>query len=262
MPRKKPVEKTVPSDSEAFLPVKMDIDPQAYVVQANDIIFGMQALGPTEAKLLRLCIAQNVESGDFFKPYQITVPELAKILGVLPKYLYRDLEGICEGIIQKPLKMYKDGSWVMYPWVSICKYDDKTHMVHIQLNDAMKPFLLNLKESGIYSTKYTLSNVIQYKSSYSIRIFEMLLARMNGGYIYGNEVKTITLTTNEIRCACDCTDRYLNPGDLGSKVIVRAIKEINQLSPYKIDVTPVKDSTRHIQAYQFTISNRYQSSEA
>lgn len=40
-----------------------------------------------------------------------------------------------------------------------------------KLNDDLKPFLLQLKE---HYTQYTLDNIMAMKSTYSIRIFELL----------------------------------------------------------------------------------------
>ena len=58
------------------------IEPRNYVVQANTLIGGKQALKINSAKLIRSAIMQVVYEDQDLKPYVISIDELSKLLGV------------------------------------------------------------------------------------------------------------------------------------------------------------------------------------
>ena len=58
------------------------IDTRNYVVQANSLIGGKQALKLNSAKLIRSAIMQVVREDEELKPYVITIKELSELLGV------------------------------------------------------------------------------------------------------------------------------------------------------------------------------------
>lgn len=112
------------------------------------------------------------------KPYVITIPEIADLLGVSTSNVYRDIDEVTNDIISNPVFIKdidgKKASWVKIPWVTKCVYHPEAG-VAIKLNDELKPLLLNLRENY---TQYTLDNILAMKSVYSIRIFELLMERI------------------------------------------------------------------------------------
>lgn len=61
----------------------------------------------------------------------------------------------------------------MVPFLSFYRYEKKSGTVKVQFPPFFKPFYLFLNKENPY-TKYGIKNVMQLKSSYAIRIYELL----------------------------------------------------------------------------------------
>lgn len=227
-----------------------------YVVQANKLIGGRQALKLNSAKLIRSAIMQIVLDDEELKPYIITVKELADLLGVPPSNIYRDVEDITDDIIRNPVYVREElhGKTIKFmkiPWVSRCEYSADVGIA-LQLNDALKPFLINLRE---HYTQYTLQEVLAMKSVYAIRIFEMLQSRVMSRTLPREGVR-IVLPVQEIRECCDCEDKYPAFGNFKNKVIDRAVHEINRVTMFTVKYAYIKKG-RRVDAIEFDMNMRY-----
>ena len=69
--------------------IEMCIDRENYIVQANSLIGGRQALGLNAAKLIRAAIMQIKPEEETLQPYFITVKQLAELLEISPDNFYR-----------------------------------------------------------------------------------------------------------------------------------------------------------------------------
>lgn len=234
----------------------MQIDSFSLVSASNTLIAGRQSLKPNEAKLVRLCIAQIMENDVAFKPYKITISELANLLGLKnSSSLYRDIKDMCEHIVAKPILISSGKSWKAFPWVSYCEYIDNTSTVTIKLNDELKPFLLELKEREFY-TKYAISNILQFKNIYTIRLYELLQVKLTGRIPMTSSIGPLRLSVQEIREACECLDKYEKFGMFKASVIEPAVDEINSTTTYSVSYDCVREG-RKVMYIDFTISSRF-----
>lgn len=103
-------------------------DTSNYVVQANSLIGGRQALKLNSAKLIRSAIMQIVNKDEELKPYIITVKEFAQLLQIDESNIYRYADEITDDILKNPVyvreeKQGKTVKWIKIPWVSRCEYN-------------------------------------------------------------------------------------------------------------------------------------------
>lgn len=232
------------------------LDTGNYVVQANNLIGGKQALKLNSAKLIRSAIMQVVREDEELKPYIITVKGLSELLGVPASNIYRDIEDITDDIIRNPVyvREERDGKTVGFikiPWVTRCEYVSDMGIA-LKLNEELKPFLLNLKE---HYTQYTLQEVLSMKSVYGIRIFEMIQSKIMSRVI-PKEGVTVKVPVQEIRECCDCEEKYPAFGNFKAKVIDRAVKEINRVTMFRVSYSYIK-SGRNVVAIEFHTNMRY-----
>lgn len=232
------------------------LDTGNYVVQANNLIGGKQALKLNSAKLIRSAIMQVVREDEELKPYIITVKGLSELLGVPASNIYRDIEDITDDIIRNPVyvREERDGKTVGFikiPWVTRCEYVSDMGIA-LKLNEELKPFLLNLKE---HYTQYTLQEVLSMKSVYGIRIFEMIQSKIMSRVI-PKEGVTVKMSVQEIRECCDCEEKYPAFGNFKAKVIDRAVKEINRVTMFRVSYSYIK-SGRNVVAIEFHTNMRY-----
>lgn len=226
-----------------------------YVVQANDLIGGKQSLKLNSAKLIRAAIMQIVPEDKELKPYIITIKELSELLKVSESNLYRDIEDITDDIMKKPVfikRITKDNvKWVKIAWVTRCEYNSDIG-VSIKLNDDLKPFLLQLKK---HYTQYTLDNIMAMKSTYSIRIFELLQEKIKTK-VLGKSGEYVQISLQELRECCDCENKYKSFNNFKTRVLDTACKEINSLTAFRVKYNYVKHG-KSIVAIVFHINMFY-----
>lgn len=213
------------------------LDTKNYVVQANALIGGKQALKLNSAKLIRSAIMQVVRDDEELKPYVITIKELSDLLGIPKSNIYRDVEDITDDILKNPVYVrdVKNGKTVRFikiPWVSRCEYKADVGIA-LKLNEELKPFLVSLKE---HYTQYILGEVLAMRSVYAIRIFEILQSKMMSDGVPSNGAHVI-LSVQELRECCDCEDKYLAFGDFRKRVVDKAVSEINRVTYYDLSYT-------------------------
>lgn len=231
-------------------------DSSNYVVQANSLIGGKQALKLNSAKLIRSAIMQVVKGDEELKPYIITIKEFAQLLQIDESNIYRYAEDITDDILKNPVyvkeeKQGKTVKWIKIPWVSRCEYNADMGIA-IKLNDELKPFLINLKEQY---TQYTLENVLAMKSVYAIRIYELLQSRVMCHVLPKNGVHII-ITVKDLKECCNCTDKYKEFSNFKVKVLDKAKDEINRVTMFRVDYSYVKQG-RSVTGIEFLVNMRY-----
>lgn len=232
------------------------LDANNYVVQANNLIRGKQALKINSAKLIRAAIMQVVREDSELKPYIITISELSELLNIPKSNIYRDIDSITDDIIKNPVfikeETDKKTRWIKIPWVTRCEYNSDIG-VAIKLNDDLKPFLINLKE---HYTQYTLENILVMKSVYAIRIYELLQSRIMSRVI-PKDGTDIELSVQTVKECCGCESRSYNTfSNLKNRVIDVAMREINQKTLYTVSYTYIKNG-RSVIGFLFHVNMQY-----
>lgn len=242
---------------EGQLSFNFSLNTGNYVVQANELVGGKQSLKLNSAKLIRAAIMQIVPEDKELKPYIVTIKELSELLKVSESNLYRDIDDITDDIMKKPIfvkRVIKDNvKWVKIAWVTRCEYNSDVG-VSIKLNDDLKPFLLQLKE---HYTQYTLDNIMAMKSTYSIRIFELLQEKVKKK-VLARCGEYVQITVQELRECCDCEDKYKSFNNFKTRVLDTACKEINDLTMFRVKYDYVKHG-RSIVAIVFHVNMSYHS---
>ena len=112
------------------------------------------------------------EDNEDFEIIQFRLIDFARESGSDETRLYKDIDDITDELMRAFFKVQvNDNAWEKYNLMSSCKYDNGT--LSIKFDTDMKPYLLNLKEK--YS-KHFLDTTIQFRSKYSIRIYQILKA--------------------------------------------------------------------------------------
>lgn len=240
-------------EGQVYLPISTN--EERYVAQANEFVEGRQNLKLNSAKIMRAIIMQINADDDDVNEYTITIPELAYMLGIQPSNLYHEVDNITTDITTKfvEIKDRKSGRFVKIPWVKKCVYDQGAGL-NIALNDEIRPYVLNLKTRAHY-TQYQIQEILQLKSVYGIRIFELLEKEQMTTKV-PPQGKDVVLTIEEIRTACDCEDKYKKISQFKSRVIDTAIKDIEKVSERRIICTYIKKG-RSTYAINFHIISRF-----
>lgn len=227
------------------------------VRQANDLIESLYRL-PTisEERIIRLLISQIKPNDEDFKTYRISVSDFAAIFGITEASgrLYEQIDKATDALTTRKLNIRMGKSYLHVNWLSSALYKDGSGYVDLRFDPYLKPFLLHL--NGYY-TKYQLSQIAQFQSRYSIRIYEFLKMESfkltKGGifkklFDYSELREMLAIEENE----------YSRVADFKKNVIDLAVKEINGRSDiYVLKVVPVK-SGKKISYWEFHFKNATQ----
>lgn len=223
------------------------------VVMANDMVKGCSELSLNELKLLRTIIMQIKPEDTELYPYMITVKDFQKMLGVSEKYIYRDAQKMCIHLLREVI-LIGDGNpkhrWKAFQWVSMCEYDSGTF--YIKLNDALKPYIIGLQR---FYTKFSLSDIVQLNSTYSIRLLELIYEAMRNAPVYGDKSTEVYIPLDVLRKATNTEKKYTSISNWIRRVIDIPLSEINQKNgKYHFTYRPYKES-RKIVGFYFLIES-------
>lgn len=241
---------------------KIKYNKEALVVQANELIRSKQdELTLMEAKIIRLAIAQIIETDIELRTFSCNVTELAKHLGISSENIYRDVELFARGITKKsiyvvdknsPKKKNGKPNYEIFPWVDYFRYRDGE--ITIRLSDKLKPLLIGLSE---HFTQYGYSNIISLPSTNSIRLLELLtsyesLVNLDNNYKSYSPYSHIEKADNEIIFTIEylkeffnCVDKYAENKDFIKRVIAASVKAINEKSTtHKVSYRTAKEGRK------------------
>ncbi|MBF0466458.1 MAG: replication initiation protein [Nitrospirae bacterium] len=152
---------------------KEKLNKKALVVKSNEINEAHYRLSLNEQKVILAMVSQIKPDDEDFKSYVITIPEFIDLLGVQDSDKYSVIGKIARDLRHKDLRIYKPetDSYLDTGWLSSSEYYHGKGYVELCFDPKLKPYLLGLKRKF---TAYQLQNIIQLKSTYSIRIYELL----------------------------------------------------------------------------------------
>lgn len=188
-----------------------------YIVsKANKLITSKYELSLQEQRVI-LALVSMIDSKNQtqFYEYEMTSSEFAELLNV-ENTNHTYLAKITKQLMSKVVEIKDEKRVIQVHWLSSCIYYKGQGKVKLELHRELMPYLLQLKEQF---TTYYLSNVLQMKSKYSIRLYEVLKA---------NQFKKhFELSPDDLRKMLNAEkyDRYSN---FNQKVLDPSIKEINK----------------------------------
>lgn len=145
------------------------------VRKANYLIEATYKLSAVEQKII-LFLASTLKSDDEdFKPYQFKIKTFQEFMGKADAN-YAWLEQTLLSLKEKNLRIVYENEnskkvILNVNWLSSSKYIEGSGAIELRFDPNMKPFLLQLKNRF---TNYRLANVVQLKSQFSIRLYELL----------------------------------------------------------------------------------------
>src|SRR5450759_1319420 len=141
------------------------------VTQANELVESRYNLTLGEQRLIFTMIARIQPEDEDFKPYRISLHELADFLGINKNHIYADCKKITKKLLEKVVEIQEPGRLLQTHWVSSADYIDGTGMVNLTFDPLLKPYLLQLK---VNFTSSKLEMLLSFKSQYTMRMYTLL----------------------------------------------------------------------------------------
>lgn len=227
---------------------QMTLNRKHYTVLANDLIKGKQSMSLQEARIIRLLVTQVVKEDRDFKTYTCRISDLASFLGISKNNLYRDIQRICESLIERKIKVSTGNPkepWKIFQWLQLAQYDGNGNLT-LMLSNQLAPYVLNLEK---WFTQYQIGNILAMDSYYAIRLYELL--RCDDG-LNRQEKYYQEYSVHELRVFFDCENKFSKISQFKLKVIDTAISEINEKTDIRVSVE-YKKTGRAITSIRFYI---------
>lgn len=231
---------------------KLSLDNQ--VVKANTMIQGKYKLSALEQKLVLTLCSKITSTDDMFMEFTMTVNEFANFLGIdNTNYEFnRTLKRKCKILNNKDIEMNigtkENPDWLFFHWFEYIRYIPGSATIKMKFSPVLEPYLLSIKETY---TKYRLGYVINFKSEYSFRMYELMKSY--------ERIGERTLTVEEIRELFMLEEnKYTKYSHLKTRVIQKSIEEINKYSDIKIELEKEEKEGKRVVGLVFSIKpNNY-----
>ena len=221
-------------------------------VMENALIEARYSLTVEEQRLVLTTIAMldNVETApNGFPMLKIPKKLIIEATGIHEKN-YHQIKTALRRLMQRVIEIETVGKngkkeFVLYQWFSKAKYNEGAENIEVQFHPDLKPYLLELKKRF---TKIPLKQVLQLRSKYAIRLYELLKRYEDTGFRtdYLPELrKKLGVEENE----------YPRFFDFERYVLKPAVKEINEKTDLEVSYTK-KRTGRKITHIEFEIKSK------
>ena len=227
------------------------------IYQANPLIEGRRDFSLIEARIFYLGLRDIVPRltnkvkvwGDKayteFPTTTIPANELVQMFGNC-KY-YSTLKDICKDLSRKSIEIKgeEEGEYFYRPVFAELHYSKSKGLI-IEFSQKMIPYLLDLADKPF--TKLPFEQVWALRSSYAMRLFELLLQYQN------TRTHERIMSIEELRHCLGVPDEAYKDSieNFRRRVIESSIKDINQKTNFKVECEKVKEK-RKIVAFKFKL---------
>ncbi|HDX9494931.1 replication initiation protein [Bacillus thuringiensis] len=214
------------------------------VSKSNTLIEANSRLNLVEQKML-LCLASNIEPSDRdFKTYTFPIRQFHDLLGLSGSTKYTELSKITKELVSKVIEIRIGEELIQVSWLSSAIYNKNKGTIDLRFDPLLKPFLLELSSKF---TSYRLANVVKLKSTYAIRIYELLKQY--------EHIKERTISLENLRYYLDAIDVYPNYANFKQRVLKPSQKELNQKTDISFEFEEIKLG-RKVQKIRFIIRSQ------
>ena len=216
------------------------------VTQKNELVEAhhIDPLSVNEQKVVLTMISMIEPADDDFKTYLLSVKDFAEMVGLKGESTYSEIKKISKTLVSKVIEIpigKKD--WLVATWASSVRYRSSEGTVEFSFDSKLKPYLLQLKNQF---TSYKLTNILSLKSTYSIRLYELMKKWQHLG--------RWECSIEELRgiLGAKLVKSYLVYGNFKNRVLLPALVELNDKTDVQISFSEIKKG-RKVERIEFTI---------
>ncbi|MDW0111514.1 replication initiation protein [Sporosarcina aquimarina] len=216
------------------------------VTQKNELVEAhhIDPLSVNEQKVVLTMISMIEPADDDFKTYLLSVKDFAEMVGLKGESTYSEIKKISKTLVSKVIEIpigKKD--WLVATWASSVRYRSSEGTVEFSFDSKLKPYLLQLKNQF---TSYKLTNILNLKSTYSIRLYELMKKWQHLG--------RWECSVEELRgiLGAKLVKSYSVYGNFKNRVLLPALVELNDKTDVQISFSEIKKG-RKVERIEFTI---------
>lgn len=203
------------------------------IVKSNTLNEASFKLSSLEYKFILFVASKIKKDDEDFQTIKIPIKEFMNAIGVRGNNYHSEIEKISTEIMKKPIKFIDETGFEIANWFSYIRYRKNEGIIEVRFDKVLKPFFLKLEGNFI---QYTFQQISQLKSTYSIRLFELLKQYAPIG--------ERTFDIDYLRLLIGADDIYPLYANFKQRVILRAIKEIHEKTDLSFDFEEIKEGRK------------------
>lgn len=207
------------------------------VVKSEKLVRARYSLNPLAIKFITVIIANLKQSDELDKEYIFKVKDFAKLIRKDYSELYNELESAVEELLKKPIHISTDEGWIKTNWISGANYHKGNGTISFYIYPKLRPYLLEIKKRFL---KYKIENILSLRSSYSIRMFEILKDWYNLHKRYKNRAEKI-ISVKDLRYILEVPESY-NYGMFKKNILKKTQKDLEEYTDIKFSFEEIKTS--------------------
>ena len=213
------------------------------VVLSNDLVEAKYRLSALEQKVIHLLLAQIDLSDDDLKYYSLNVSDFLKIFN--NNNYVRDIKRVLDELLVTKIEIQSSNAVLKTTWFASAQYFEGGK-IEIEFSRKLKPYLIGLKKSF---TKYNLNYIIEFKSGYSIRMYQLLKQYQKIGV---REIELLVL-----KKYLQIEKQYERYSHFKEKVINVAYDEINKNADISFTFEEIKKGRKVDRIRFYITSNKH-----
>jgi len=218
------------------------------VKKADVIVRARYKLNPLSLKFITTLIAGLKRGDNINEVYQFRVKDFKELSGLKRKDLYWAIKEALKELLEKPIHIPKgktpdDNSFLMFNWVASAEYKEGEGIVEFEISNKLRPYLLEAQKKFL---KYRLENILPLKSSYVIRLYEILKDWFETYNRYGKKAEVPPISLNEFKHMLEIPKSYNYGGKGGIKdrILEKAKSELTENTDIIFDYEEIKTGRR------------------
>ena len=203
------------------------------IVKSNQVIQKSRYhLTIQQQKLILYLISKIRPTDTEFKEYIFDLKDICKILGIeINGANYVRFKESLKKIADTSFWLEIDGKDRLYRWIDDIEINRNETQVKIKLDEDLKPFLLQLKESFTF---YQLENVLCFDCKYSFRLYELFKS-----YEFKSN---LIISVEELKRYLMAENKYDRFTLFKTNVLNKAIDEINKYTDIQVSYTLIREN--------------------
>ncbi len=225
------------------------------VKKADAIVRARYKLNPLSLKFITSLIAGLKRSDDINEEYVFKVRDFKELTGLKRKDLYWAVKEALKELLEKPIyiprgKDENDNSFLMLNWVASAEYKEGEGIVEFEISNKLRPYLLEAQKRFL---KYKLENILPLRSSYSIRMYEILKDWLELNKRYGNKAEKI-ISLKDFREILEIPNSY-RFNNIKVQVLNKAKAELEKHTDIIFDYQEIKTGRKVTHLHFFIKEN-------
>ena len=231
--------------------------PSNIVRKAEKLLEARYTLSELAIKVITTVISMIDKNDSDFHLYVIKVQDFKELIGKNGKVggsAYKALKDACDELMTRKIE-FDDGEdvgFMITRWIASAEYFAGTGEIEIEISQKLRPLLLQLKE-GKY-LNYELRNILPLRSTYVIRLYELLKHEYNKVKKYKPNTTAVIheIEIDWLREQFKIPESY-RYDNIKSNIFEKAVKQFEKYTDIKISYKPTRKQRKKVVAVEFTI---------